>query len=71
MKYFLVVLVVIAAFSLNTPLLMADHGDKGNKQQENKHGDNDQAWERKSGYEYRTYSRDSRPPGWNQGKKTG
>jgi len=58
-----------------TPALMADHGDEGHKHG-NKHFDDDdhQGWERRDGYEYRTYSdrdRDDRPPGWSRGKKTG
>jgi hypothetical protein len=52
---------------------MADHGDHGQKKQHgNKHNDNDQGWESREGYDYRTYGEnDERPPGWNQGKKTG
>jgi hypothetical protein len=72
MKHLVATFAVIAALGLNTPPLMADHGDNGNKhQQGNKHGDNDQGWEHRGGYEYRTYSEDSHPPGWNRGKKTG
>jgi hypothetical protein len=40
----------------------------------NKHfaDDDDQGWERRDGYEYRTYGdRDERPAGWSRGKKTG
>ena len=72
MKRLLATFGVIALLGLNAPQLLADHGEKGNKhQQGSKHGDNDQGWEHKGGYEYRTYSVDSRPPGWSQGKKTG
>ena len=72
MKRLLTTFAVIAALGLNTPLLVADHGDKGNKHQQwNKHGDDDQGWEHRGGYEYHSYSGDSRPPGWSQGKKTG
>ena len=62
------------ALAVNLPALMADHGDKGEKhQQGNKHsGDrDDQGWQQRNGYEYRTYGGDERPPGWSQGKKTG
>jgi hypothetical protein len=32
----------------------------------------DERWERRDGYEYRTYGdREGRPPGWSKGKKTG
>ena len=72
MKRLLVTLGVIAVLGLNTTHLLADQGDKGNKhQQGNKHGEDDQGWERKGEYQYRTYSGNSRPPGWSQGKKTG
>jgi hypothetical protein len=74
-KRLLAILAVLAALGLGTSVLMADHGDKGQKHQ---HGnkqfddDNDQGWERRDGYEYRTYGdRDERPPGWSRGKKTG
>ncbi len=28
-------------------------------------------WERRGGWEYRTYDKDRTPPGWSKGKKTG
>jgi hypothetical protein len=71
----LAILALMAALGLGAPTLMADHGDKGQKHQHgNKHfnDDNDQGWEHRDGYEYRTYAdRNERPPGWTQGKKTG
>ena len=74
-KRLLAILTVVAGLGLGTPALMADHGEKGQKhQQKNKHftKEDDQGWERRNGYEYRTYGdRDERPPGWNRGKKTG
>ena len=74
-KRLLAILGVLAALSLGTPALMGDHGDKGQKHQHgNKHFDEDdhQGWERRAGYEYRTYGdRNERPPGWSRGKKTG
>ena len=67
MKRLLATLGVIALLGLNAPQLLGDHGEKGNKhQQGSKHGDNDQGWEQKGGYQYRSYSVDSRPPGWSQ-----
>jgi len=72
----LAILALLAALGLGTPSLMADHGDEGHKHK-HKHGnkhfdDDDQGWERRDSYEYRTYGdRDERPPGWSQGKKTG
>jgi|SRR5215469_9720684 len=62
------------ALAVNLPALMASHGDKGEKhQQGNKHSSdrNDQGWQQRDGYEYRTYGGAERPPGWSQGKKTG
>jgi hypothetical protein len=70
----LAILALLAALGLGTPSLMADHGDEGHKHKHgNKHfDDDDQGWERRDSYEYRTYGdRDERPPGWSQGKKTG
>jgi hypothetical protein len=67
---------LIATLSLVPPTLMAEEGQ--HKGQGNPHasrsGDNDDddRWERRDGYEYRSYGdRDGRPPGWRHGKKTG
>ena len=75
MKRLWTIIVMVAALSWGTPALLADH-DKGDKHQHgNKHvdrDDDDRNWERREGYEYRTYGdRDERPPGWSHGKKTG
>lgn len=66
-------LTLVAALGLVTPTLMAKNGkdkEKGNPHP-NKLSDDDQGWERRDGYEYRSYERDGRPPGWSRGKKTG
>lgn len=51
-----------------------DHGKgKGHKHQ-NEQGDDrdDDRWEHRGDYEYRTYGKhDGLPPGWSKGKKTG
>jgi hypothetical protein len=61
---------LLVALGLSTPLLMADHGDKGKHQHGNKHDDD--GWDQRDGYEYHVYGdRNERPPGWNRGKKTG
>jgi hypothetical protein len=74
-KRLLAALALAAGLGLGAPALWADHGDKGNKHQHgNKHfqDDDDQGWERRDGYAYRTYGdRDGRPPGWSRGQKTG
>ena len=82
-KPVLAILALMVALGLGTPAAMADHEDHdrddqhehGNKHRHgNKHFDHDagQGWERRGGYEYRTYGeRDGRPPGWSQGRKTG
>ncbi len=83
-KRWLGVLAVVAVLCACTPRAMADrqdhenhgnHGDHGRKHQHgNKHSedDGDRGWERRDGYQYRTYGdRDARPPGWNRGRKTG
>jgi len=73
-KRLLAVLAVFVALGLGTPALIADHGNKDHKHKHgNKHfDDDDQRWEHRDGYEYRTYGdRDERPPGWSRGTKTG
>ena len=74
-KQVLTILALSAVLGFRAPALLADHGDQGHK---NGHGDkhsddeDDQGWQHRDGYEYRTYAgRDSRPPGWTRGKKTG
>src|SRR5215510_3494331 len=56
-KRLLAILALVAVLGWCAPALMADHED------------NDQGWERRDGYEYRTY--DQHLPGWSHGKKTG
>ena len=82
-KPVMAILALMVALGLGTPAAIADHGDHnrgdkhehGNKHRHgNKHFDHDdgQGWERRGGYEYRSYGeRDGRPPGWSQGRKTG
>jgi hypothetical protein len=74
-KRLLAIFALGAALSFGTPVLWADHGDHDHKNGHgNKHSDDDddRGWQRRDGYEYRTYTdRDARPPGWNRGKKTG
>lgn len=72
-KRLLAVLALVAALGLSIPAA-ADHGDKDKGHHGNKHDDwdDDHGWERRDGYEYRTYgAHDERPPGWGHGKKTG
>ena len=56
-KRLLAVLGLVATLGLGTPAMMADHGDKDKHQHGNKHDDqdDDHAWERRDGYEYRVY----------------
>ena len=72
-KRMLAILGLLAALSLGTSALMADHGKKDKHQQGNKQDrDDDRGWDRRDGYEYRVYGdRNNRPPGWSHGKKTG
>lgn len=72
----LVVIALLTAFAVLTPSAMADK-DKGkgkgkdNRAAKHQKHDDDR-WERREGFEWRTYGdRDSRPPGWSRGKKTG
>ena len=46
------------------------HG-KGHHAEQRDNDRDDDRWERREGYEYRTYGRGDVPPGWNKGKKTG
>jgi hypothetical protein len=75
-RYWLAVLALVASLALITPTVMAEHGQ--GKHHGKKHFDNDHdrddhdRWERREGYEYRSYAdRDDRPPGWSRGRKTG
>ena len=74
-KRLLAILTLGAVLGFGTPALQADHRNEGHKNGHgNKHSDDDsdQGWQRREGYEYRTYGdRDGRPPGWSHGKKTG
>ncbi len=69
-KRLLGIFALAGALALGASPLRADHGGKGRGHQHgaNKFDDNDQGWERRDGFEYRTYGdRDERPPGWSRG----
>lgn len=65
--------------SIGTPMALADHGQgkghgksHGNGHDKKHHDDDDRGWDRREGYEYRTYSnRSALPVAWDHGKKTG
>jgi hypothetical protein len=71
----LATLALIAILGLVPPSMTADQGrheGHGNPHANKNFDDDDDRWERRDGYEYRTYGdRDGRPPGWSRGKKTG
>jgi hypothetical protein len=71
----LAVFALIATLSLVPPTLMADqgqHNGQGTPHASRSFDNDDDRWERRDGYEYRSYGdRDVRPPGWSHGKKTG
>jgi len=72
-KHWLAVVVLASCIGLSTPAAWADRPQgkgKGNPHAARTDND-DRAWERRGGYEYRTYDGDAHPPGWSQGKKTG
>jgi Ni/Co efflux regulator RcnB len=80
MKRWLAIFTLAAALGLSTPAAMADRDDKahghgrghGNKHADRDHDrDDDRGWDRREGYEYRSYDRGGRPPGWSRGNKTG
>jgi hypothetical protein len=73
-KRWLAIFALAAALAFATPAVMAGHGQgkghgKGNPHAA-KHAD-DHGWERRGAYEYQTFDRDARPPGWSKGNKTG
>ena len=74
-RHWLAILALIAALGSATPALRADQGKhegQGNPHASRSFDDDDDRWERRDGYEYRSYGdRDDRPPGWSRGKKTG
>jgi hypothetical protein len=71
----------ITVFALTLAVLcavpgMADKDKDKDRGKGKNHADRDRdrdddRWERRGGYEYRTYDRNTRPPGWSKGKKTG
>ena len=69
-------LALLITLAMAVPPASADNGKgKGKgKEKKNPHAAqvvDDHDWERRGGYEYRTYQKGERPPGWSQGKKTG
>lgn len=73
-KKLIVAFTLMAALFSGTTALRAKNGKdkhKGNPHA-TRSSDEDKGWNRRDGYEYRTYGdTDGRPPGWNRGKKTG
>jgi hypothetical protein len=72
---------VVLGLALSTSATAKDHGDKGkghgnrhnedHDDRDDDHGRHGDRWEARNGWEYRTYERDQRPPGWSKGRKTG
>lgn len=71
MKRWLAVFALIAVFGLAAPTVKADKNKDKGKGNPHAQKNDDDRWERREGYEYRTYDRDARPPGWSKGRKTG
>ena len=74
----MILLVAAGGFIATTPLLAQHRNGKAkgnphaNQGFDDKDRDNDEGWENRGDYEYRTYGeRDGVPPGWSKGKKTG
>ncbi len=67
----------ITTFALAAALLCAvpataDKDKDKDKGKGNPHAQRDDGrWEKRGGYEYRTYEKGNQPPGWSKGKKTG
>lgn len=80
-KNWFAVLALTAALGFAAQPVKADDGKdsgKGNPHvkrmfldDEHGRGHHDDRWEHRDDYEYRSFGRDERPPGWSKGKKTG
>ncbi len=73
-RRFIAMLALLGALLMAAPGARADKGKGKGKEKKSPHAAqvaDDRGWERRGGYEYRTYSGGERPPGWSQGKKTG
>ena len=74
MRKWIAVLALFAGLALVSPARTAAQGKGkgwGNPHASKNVDNDDDRWERREGYEYRTYARAARPPGWSKGKKTG
>ncbi len=76
-RSWMLVLALAAAVLWSTPGLAhqdkdkdKDHG-KDHQMAAKDHDQDKDGWERREGYEYRTYGGNTRPPGWSKGKRTG
>ena len=75
MRKWIAVLELFAGLALVSPARTAAQGKGkgwGNPHASKNVDNDDDRWERREGYEYRTYGEDEGgPPGWSKGKKTG
>ncbi|PYY01903.1 MAG: hypothetical protein DMG64_13110 [Acidobacteria bacterium] len=73
-KHWFQAVIVLGAFAIAIPL-HADQGKgkgKGNPHKNQVADRDDDRWESRGDYEYRSYGpNEGMPPGWNKGKKTG
>ncbi len=74
-KRLIAMLALLGALAMVAPAASADNGKGKGKEKKNPHAsagmNDDRGWEHRGGYEYRTYQKGERPPGWSEGKKTG
>jgi hypothetical protein len=73
-RHLLAVLGLAISLVISAAPLMADHDDHGHGNGHgNKHNHyaDEQGWEKRGDYEYRSYAVGHHPPGWSHGKKTG
>jgi hypothetical protein len=66
-KSMFAVLSLLLALAMFAPGALADNGKGHGKGKGNPHNATaaaEQGWQRRGDYEYRTYGRDERPPGW-------
>lgn len=71
-KHWIAAIALTAALSV-TPAVLGDNGKhKGHGKGHEKHGyAHEEGWDQRDGFEYRSFGRDERPPGWSKGRKTG
>jgi len=68
---------LLMALALSCPLVISASAQDHDRDDQNRHVDQDRdhdrdhdRWEHRKDWDYRTYDRDRRPEGWNEGQRT-